>query len=147
MKLIDHAETVIVVTADNLEPGHPDLESAARLTAEISTRGAGFPYRRAVVVSDVDWFETDLLDGAPTIGIGGPGANAVTGRLAGNLPSVWTDGDRVIIQARLDARPPQVLLWGMDRFATTEAVDAFLARGWLDEFLERCWRFPTGTVA
>lgn len=147
MKLIDHAETVIVVTADNLEPGHPDLASADRLRTEILNRGAGLPYRRAVVVSDVDWFESNLLDGAPIIGIGGPGANAVTGRLAGEVPSVWTNGDRVIIQARLDARPPQVLLWGMDRFATSEAVEAFLDRGWLDEFLERCWRFPSGSLA
>lgn len=147
MKLIDHAETVIVVTATNLEPGHPDSESAKRLGVEIARRGSGLPYRRAVVVTDADWFETESLDRAPMIGIGGPGANGVTGRFASDLPSVWTDGDRVIIQARLDGRPPQVLLWGMDRFATTEAVEAFLDRGWLDEFLERCWRFPSGSAA
>lgn len=147
MKLIDHSETVVVVTADNLEPGHPDLDSARRLRQEITQRGTGWPYRRAVVVSDVAWFDTELFDGAPTIAIGGPGANAVTGRLVTEVPSVWTDGDRVVIQARLDGSPPQVLLWGMDRFATSEAVEAFLDRGWLDEFLERCWHFPTGSVA
>ncbi len=147
MKLIDRRDTIVIVTADRLEPGHPDHDNARRLRDEITARGRGWPYRRAVTVSDVAWFETDLLDGAPTIAIGGPGANGVTGRLAGELPSVWSDRDRVIIQARLDAVPPRVLLWGMDRYATNEAVEAFLARGWLDEFLERCWRFPVGSPA
>jgi hypothetical protein len=147
MKLIDHAETVVIVTAADLESGHPDAVNARRLRDEIDRRGEGWTYRRAVLVSDVDWFETDALDGAPTISIGGPGANAVTGRLAGELRAVWTDADRVIIQARLDGGAPQASLWGMDRHATAEAVEAFMTRGWLDEFLEKCWRFPSGTVA
>lgn len=147
MKLIDHAETVVIVTAANLEPGHPDAVNARRLCDEITRRGEGWTYRRAVLVSDIDWFETDLLDGAPTISIGGPGANAVTGRLAGELKAVWTDADRVIIQARLEGGAPLVALWGMDRHATGEAIEAFTSRGWLDEFLEKCWRFPSGNLA
>ena len=27
------------------------------------------------------------------------------------------------------------------------AVDAFITRGWLDEFLDRCWRFRAGAFA
>jgi hypothetical protein len=147
VKLIDPRDTIVVVTAADLEVGHPDREAAWRLQEEVTSRGRGWRYRRAVVVSDLDWNDSELLDGAPTICIGGPGANDVTARFAGEVPSVWTDGDRVIIQARLDGTPARVLLWGMDRFATTEAVEAFLSRGWLDEFLDRCWRFPSGSPA
>jgi hypothetical protein len=35
----------------------------------------------------------------------------------------------------------------MDRVATAEAVGAFIDRGWLDEFLERCWRFRSESLA
>lgn len=147
MKLIDRTETVIVVTAADLEPGNPDTVGALRLRDEITKRGSGSPYRRAILVSDADWFDNDLLDGTPIITIGGPGRNAVTSRLAGELPSVWTDGDRVVIQAILDRAPPQVSLWGTDRFATAEALATFLDRGWLDEFLAKCWIFPEENVA
>lgn len=147
MKLVDSEETVVIVVASDLEAGHPDQLSAARLKAEIDSRGRGWPYRRAVVVDDEQWFETEMFHAAPVIAIGGPGANGVSARLAGELPAVWTDGDRVVIQAELTEGRRRASLWGSDRHATTEAVEAFIARGWLDEFLDRCWRFRMGNLA
>lgn len=147
MKLVDAEETVVVVIASELEPEHPDVRSAERLKAEIDARGRGWPYRRAVVVDDERWFETEMFHAAPVIAIGGPGANGVAARLAGQVPAVWTDGDRVVIQAELGDGKRCALLWGSDRHATTEAVDAFIGRGWLDEFLDRCWRFRMGSLA
>lgn len=147
MKLVDGEETVVVAVGAGLEADHPDRRSAARLKAAIDARGHGWAYRRAVVVTDESWFETPLLQAAPTIAIGGPGANGVAERFAGELPSVWSDGDRVVIQAGLHEGPRRAALWGMDRHATAEAVDTFVHRGWLDEFLERCWRFRMGNLA
>ncbi len=137
----------MVVVATGLEAGHPDLINAARLKDEIDSRGRGWPYRRAVMVTDEAWFDTELFHHAPVIAIGGPGANAVSARLAGDLPTVWTDGDRVVIQAGLTEGPRRASLWGTDRHATGEAVATFIERGWLAEFLDRCWRFKMGNLA
>lgn len=148
MKLVDAEETVVVVIAADLPAGHPDRESARRLQAEVNTRGGGHPYRRAVVVSDVAWFETPLFHQSPTISIGGPGVNGVAARLAAELPTVWQDeSDRATIQAEWERGPGRAAIWGMDRHATTDAVSAFVGRGWLDEFLDRSWRYRAGSFA
>lgn len=147
MKLIDQSETVVVVVAAELDADAPDRGAAVRLQAEIDRRGAGHPYRRAVVVSDLAWQETPLFHLAPTISVGGPGVNSVSGRLGSEIPTVWTQDDRIIIQADYTAGAPKATLWGMDAAATTAAVETFIVRGWLDEFLDRCWRFRAGAFA
>lgn len=147
MKLIDQSETVIVVIAAELDQEAPDRGAATRLQAEVNRRGAGHPYRRAVVVSDIAWQETELFHMTPTIAVGGPGVNSVSGRLGSEIPTVWTQDDRIIIQADYTNGTPRATLWGMDAAATTAAVDTFIARGWLDEFLDRCWRFRAGAFA
>ncbi len=146
MKLVDGEATVLVVTANMLEPEHNDLLSAGALRDAIDLRGGGHPYRRALVITDVSWFMTPMFLGVPTITIGGPGVNQLAAQFAGSLPSVWTDSDRVVIQAELNDEGRRAALWGSDRFATGEAVDAFINRGWLDEFLDRCWRFRAGVM-
>jgi hypothetical protein len=147
MKLVDGDDTIAIVVTSGAGVEHSDRIAATHLQREINHRGQGWPYRRAVVVSDEAWLESGLLHQAPTIAVGGPGANAVAGRFAPELVTVWTDGDRVVIQAALEDGPRRAALWGMDRAATAEAVEVFVARGWLDEFLERCWRFRSGSVA
>ncbi len=147
MKLIDRVETVVVVVAADLAPTSHDRMSAEVLKGAVDQRGAGHPYRRAVIVTDLAWFETPMLHDSPTISVGGAGVNAVAGRFSGELPTVWTDNDRVVIQADMNEGPKRAALWGMDGQATTAAVDAFIARGWLDEFLDRCWRFRAGAFA
>ncbi|MEP6590518.1 MAG: hypothetical protein ABJC19_04975 [Gemmatimonadota bacterium] len=147
MKLIDPAETILVVVAAELDASAPDRSAAARLQAEINRRGAGHPYRRAVVVSDAAWQETQLFHVTPTIAVGGPGVNSVSGRLGSEIATVWTQDERIIIQADYADHPARATLWGMDAAATTTAVETFIARGWLDEFIDRCWRFRAGAFA
>jgi hypothetical protein len=147
MKLVDGEDTIAIVIPAGADAEHSDRVAAGRLQQAINARGADWPYRRAVVVSDEAWLTSRLLHQAPTITVGGPGANGVAGRFAPELVTVWTEGDRVVIQVMLDEGPRRAALWGMDRRATAEAVDAFIARGWLDEFLERCWRFKAGSLA
>jgi hypothetical protein len=147
MKLVDGEETILIVIAAELEPEHPDRRNAEDLKREVDKRGAGQPYRRAIVVGDAAWFDTPAFMQSPTIAVGGPGVNGVTGRFAAEIPTVWTEGERVVIQAELDGNRRRAALWGMDRVATAEAVQTFVSRGWLDEFLERCWRFRMSTMA
>lgn len=147
MKLIDQAETVLVVIGAELNVDAPDRGAATLLQMEIDRRGAGHPYRRAVVVSDIAWQETVLFHVTPTIAVGGPGVNRVSGRFGSEIPTVWTQDDRIIIQAEYANGPPRATLWGMDAAATTASVETFIVRGWLDEFLDRCWRFRAGAFA
>jgi len=147
MKLIDRDETIVVVTAADLDPDSSDRIAAEMLQGEIGRRGSGHPYRRAVVVTDIAWFETSQFHNSPTVAIGGPGVNGVSGRFGADLPTVWTEEERVVIQADFSEGVRRAALWGVDRAATSAAVDAFISRGWLDEFLDRCWRFRAGAFA
>lgn len=147
MKLIDQSETIIVVVSADIDDDAPDRAAAERLKAEIDRRGAGHPYRRALVVSDLNWLDTAMFHETPTITIGGPGVNSVSGQFGTELPTVWTEDERVVIQADYADAMRRVALWGMDADGTTAAVEAFISRGWLDEFLDRCWRFRAGAFA
>jgi hypothetical protein len=147
MKLIDNSETVVVVISADLGPASSDRDAAFLLKLAVDDRGAGHPYRRAVIVGDAAWFDTPMLHDSPTISIGGPGVNGVAGRFGSELPTVWSDRDRVVIQAEFGDGPQRAALWGTDAAATGAAVDAFISRGWLDEFLDRCWRFRAGAFA
>jgi hypothetical protein len=147
MKLVDGNDTIVIVVADALDAEHSDRRAAERLRQEIDARGRGWPYRRAVVIGDVAWFDTDLFHAAPTIAVGGPGVNGVSGRFAAELATVWTDADRVVIQTDFESGNRRTALWGTDRKATAEAVGTFIDRGWLDEFLDRCWRFRSENLA
>ena len=147
MKLVDGEETILIVIASELDEDHADRRHAQQLKREIDRRGEGHSYRRALIVGDAAWFETPAFMQSPTIAVGGPGVNGVSGRFAAEIPTVWTEADRVVIQAELGGGRRRAALWGMDRAATGEAVETFVARGWLDEFLERCWRFKATTLA
>lgn len=147
MKLIDTSETIVVVVSADLAPTSDDRSAAQLLKDAVDGRGAGHPYRRAVIVTDVAWFDTSLFRESPTISIGGGGVNGVAGRFASELPTVWSDKDRSVIQADYGEGVKRAALWGTDAAATSAAVDAFIARGWLDEFLDRCWRFRAGAFA
>jgi hypothetical protein len=147
MKLIDNAETVVVVISADVGPTSDDSYAAHLLKDAVDGRGAGHPFRRAVIISDVAWFDTPLFHESPTICIGGGGVNGVAGRFTAELPTVWSDQGRSVIQAEFGDGPKRAALWGTDAAATGAAVDAFIARGWLDEFLDRCWRFRAGAFA
>jgi hypothetical protein len=147
MKLVDGSETVAIVVAADLDADAPDRRAAVGLLEEIGRRGAGHPYRRGVLMSDLAWFETPLFHAAPTIAVGGPGVNGVSAKFGQELPTVWTADDRALIQAEFRENAPRATVWGMDREATAASVEAFIHRGWLDEFLDRCWRFRAGTFA
>jgi hypothetical protein len=147
MKLIDNVETVVLVVSADAGPSSDDHIAAITLKEAVDGRGAGHPYRRAVIVTDLAWFDTALFHDSPTITVGGPGVNGVAGRFGTELPTVWSDRDRAVIQAEFGDGPKRAALWGVDAAGTIAAVDAFISRGWLDEFLDHLWRFRAGIFA
>ncbi len=139
MKLVDTDETVVLVTGTSRAAEERDRPLAEQLKAEIDQRGAGHAYRRAVVVGDIWYLEHRLFHMNPTIAIGGPGANGVTGSLVPRLPILWHQGEEAFVQADLDGSPKRAALWGMDAPSTAAALLRFVEGGALDEMLSRVW--------
>jgi hypothetical protein len=146
MKLVDADETVVLVTGASLTAEERDRPPAYLLKGEIDRRGVGHAYRRAVVVTDTWYLEHELLQQNPTIAIGGPGVNGVSEEFTSLLPTVYSRDERVFVQADLDGELKRAALWGADAAATAEAVEVFVREGFLDDLLERIWRFRTGVL-
>jgi hypothetical protein len=145
MKLVDGNETILLVVGSAPAALQKDEPLARWLAAEIDRRGDGQFYRRALVVGDVRYVQTQAFHQHPTIGIGGPGANDVVQHLSQVLPTVWTRDDRSFVQMALDGRGRQVALWGMDAASTRGAIEAFVEEGMLDALLEKIWPFRPAT--
>ncbi len=146
MKLIDTEETVVIVIGSSSTAEERDRPLAYRLKAEIDERGAGHAYRRAVVVADTWYLESDRFHLNPTIAIGGPGANGVSQELSGLLPTVYTRDEQVFVQADFEGELKRAALWGVDAAHTGDAVEIFTTQGFLDDLLGRIWRFRVGTL-
>ena len=144
MKLVDTDETVVLVTGSSLTAEERDRPLAYRLKAEIDRRGAGHAYRRAVVVADLWYLQNRIFHLNPTIAIGGPGANGLSNELAEALPTVYSQDERVFVQADFETELKRASLWGVDASCTAAAVEAFVSEGYLDDLLSRIWRFRTG---
>jgi hypothetical protein len=144
LKLVDTDETVVLVTGSSPSAEERDRPHAYRLQTEIDSRGAGHAYRRAVVVADLWYLENRIFHLNPTIAIGGPGANAASQEFADTLPTVYSQDERVFVQADFESELKRASLWGVDASCTASAVDVFMAQGYLDDLLSRIWRFRTG---
>ena len=144
MKLVDTEETVVLVTGSSLTAEERDRPLAYRLKTEIDRRGEGHAYRRAVVVADLWYLQNRIFHLNPTITIGGPGANGVSHELAETLPTVYSRDEQVFVQADFEGEPKRASLWGVDASCTSAAVEAFMSQGFLDDLLNRIWRFRTG---
>jgi hypothetical protein len=144
VKLVDTDETVVLVTGSSPAAEERDRPIAYRLKAEIDRRGAGHAYRRAVVVADLWYLQNHIFQHNPTIAIGGPGANGVSQDFAEILPTVYSRDERVFVQAEFEGEPKRASVWGVDTACTSAALDAFMAEGYLDNLLNRIWRFRTG---
>ena len=147
MKLVDTDDTVLIVTGIDVPAEMNDRPLAYRLKAEIDRRGAGRPFRNGLVVSDAWFAQNRIFHLCPAISVGGPGVNALAASLVDDLPFLVKRDDRVFVQGAWDGEQRRASLWGMDRVATAEAVEAFLAEGYCDALLRSAWKTATGSAA
>jgi hypothetical protein len=140
VKLLDTDETVLIVTGTEIPAEMNDRPLAYGLKAEIDRRGEGKPFRGAVVVSDAWYAQNRIFHLCPVVAVGGPGVNALAASLANDLPMIFRQGDRVFVQGSWDGEQKQVSLWGVDRTATAQAVEAFVRDGHCDAFLTAAWK-------
>ncbi len=144
MKLLDTDETILIITGSDVAAEMNDRPTAYGLKAEIDRAGAGKSWRGALVASDRWYADNRLFHLCSTVVVGGPGVNAVAAALIDELPRIVTRDDRVFVQGSWNEDKKRVLLWGMDRTATAEAVRIFLRDGYCADFLNHAWRLKAG---
>jgi hypothetical protein len=140
VKLIDTDDTVLIVTGTEIPAEMNDRPLAYKLKAEIDRRGEGKSFRNAVVVSDAWFAQNRIFHLCAVVAVGGPGVNALAGSLVNDLPMLVKRDDRVFVQGAWDGEEKRASLWGMDRVATAQAVEAFLLDGYCDAFLKQVWK-------
>ena len=143
MKLVDTEDTVLVVTGIDVPAEMNDRPLAYRLKAEIDRRGGGRPFRAGLVVSDAWFAQNRIFHLCAAIAVGGPGVNAFAASLVEDLPMLVRRDDRAFVQGKWDGEEKRASLWGMDRAATAQAVEVFLAEGHCDAFLRAAWKTAT----
>jgi hypothetical protein len=138
---IDVNQTVLIVVGMDIGPEEADRPLAYKLkTAIESTSYFGdHPFRKCLVISDALYEHDKLIQVCPTISIGGPGANALAGKLVEELPVYLSKNNKYFIQLNRDFKDQKIAIWGMDRNSTAKAIDTFMANGILKDFLKAIW--------
>jgi hypothetical protein len=138
-RYFDIRSTVLITVGYGILPEDEDRPLAYDLKRAIAARSQGAEGRGAVVVTDMWMLNQEMAELFPAIAVGGPGVNAFAAQIYEELPVAFTRDERVFIQ--MSEEPgKRAALWGMDSDATREAVERFVADGWLDRFLNLVWK-------
>ena len=138
-RYFDVHSTVLIAVGYGILPEDQDRPLAYDLKRAIVARSQGAEGRGAVVVTDMWMVNQEMAELFPAIAVGGPGVNAFAAQIYEELPVAFTRDERVFIQ--MSEEPgKRAALWGMDEDATREAVERFVAEGWLDRFLNLVWK-------
>lgn len=150
--MIDPQHLICIVTGVQLVAELGDRPLAQRverevrrhLRARLGRRKKGQPPHLApVIVSDVLYINSELLQQRPMISIGGPGVNAVAGALANELPAAVAIENSLLIQMDVEFEDLRCCVWGMSHLETVQAVELFIVKGYLANFLDAVveWSF------
>jgi hypothetical protein len=138
-RYFDVRSTVLIAVGYGILPEDQDRPLAYDLKRAIVARSQGAEGRGAVVVTDMWMLNQEMAELFPAIAVGGPSVNAFAAQIYEELPVAFTRDERVFIQ--MSEEPgKRAALWGMDEDATREAVERFVAEGWLDRFLNLVWK-------
>lgn len=141
---IDTSRLIWIVTGVTLTAELGDRPLAYRVEREIRERltrllppsPAGAPPRLApVVISDIYYLNNESIQSRPTISIGGPGVNMLSGTLTEQLPTAVAMENVLIVQMDLEMTTNRASVWGMTHLDTVRAVELFVTK-YLDAYLE-----------
>ena len=139
---IDVNQTILIIVGIDIKPEEVDRPLAYKLKKafESSSYFGNHPFRKCLVISDALYTHDKIIQVCPTVAIGGPGVNSVAAEFVEKLPVYLSQENRYFIQLDKDFTDPKISIWGMDRKATEEALDTFIANGILDDFLNAIWK-------
>jgi len=142
---IDTSRLIWIVTGVSLvaELGDRPLayrierEIRDRLAARLSTSSAieGLSVLTPVVVSDVFYLNDEAIQSQPTISVGGPGVNMLSGTLTERLPTAMAMENVLVVQMDVAMKANHASIWGMTHLDTVRAVELFVTK-YLDVYLD-----------
>lgn len=133
-------ETIIIVVGSHLDAELLDRPVGEMIRDEIDRKGAPNPYRRGIVVSDIEWYRNEQLQQQPTISVGGPVANSLTKEIEETaLPNhKWVVGR--LHGAFIQTPKPRAALWGPYAYESRLSAERYIERPeGLAGFLKLCW--------
>ena len=145
MAQVDIDRLIFIVTGIQVNAELGDRPLAYRMEAEVKRRlrdrlGAPAegepPLLAPAVISDVFYMNDDEAQTRPVVSIGGPGVNALAASLTDELPTPVAIEDALVVQMDLEMKDQRVSIWGMNHLETVRAVELFIAKGYLDTFLD-----------
>ena len=134
-----------IVTGVQLKAELGDRPLAYRIEAEVRQRlgallgktEAGAPPKLVpAVISDVYYLNNEEIQSRPLIAVGGPGVNLVSANLVEELPTAVAIENVLVVQMDVEMEDRRCAVWGMDHLSTIRAVETFIAKGYLDTFVE-----------
>lgn len=141
---IDADRLLFIVTGISLTAEVGDRPLAYLVEREIRERlgkllpapGPGEPpVLSPVVVSDVLYLNDEALHSRPTISVGGPGVNMLSGTLTEKVPMAVAIENVLVVQMDVEFDDERVSIWGMTHLDTVRAVDLFVSK-YLDAYLD-----------
>ena len=130
---------ILIVTGSNLKAETMDRPLAYRLKEAIDETGDPATGHVGVVISDIWYLNTESLHERPAISVGGPGVNALSQYLWRRIPRALVVDGVLIIQQDVAYEDLRASIWGMDHETTIEAVETYITRGYLADFILAAW--------
>ncbi|MBN1435735.1 MAG: hypothetical protein JW936_01555 [Sedimentisphaerales bacterium] len=132
--------SVLIVTGSNLRAEHADRPLAYQLQNSIDqlTYELDQP-AKSLVISDLWYLNAKSLQNKPMISIGGPGVNAVSAYLYKYLANALVAENALVIQMDPSLKDLRACVWGANHKLTINALDIFVEKGYLRDFLTAVW--------
>lgn len=142
MQQVDINETILIVVGIDIKPEEKDRPLAYWLQKKIheSELCSTSPFRKSIVITDALYLSDKIIQGCPTISIGGPGVNSLANDWVNKLPVFISEDDRYFIQYDSDSGQKHISIWGMDQETTSGALNVLVESGLLEQFLKKVWK-------
>jgi hypothetical protein len=128
---------LLIVTGSTLRAEQADRPLAYELKAKseeiIGKHNPEFP---VIVLSDLWYLNSEPLQKIPVISVGGPGVNAASAYLYKRLPNAFVIDNTLVIQMDMTFADFRASLWGTDHQMTVTALEIFVGRGYLDQYIQ-----------
>jgi hypothetical protein len=141
---IDTDRLIWIVTGVSLVAELGDRPLAYRIEREIRERlaqrgisgsDAAPPDLAPAVISDVFYLNDEAIQARPTISVGGPGVNMLSGTLTEQLPTAVAVENVLVVQMDVEMKLVHATVWGMTHLDTVRAVELFISK-YLDAYLD-----------
>ena len=128
---------VLIVTGSTLRAERADRPLAYRLQKHIRQINDEFGRETyPLVISDLWYLNGEKLRELPMIAIGGPSVNAVAAHLNSRIAPTLVVDNALTIQLDPNFEDLRACVWGVNHSFTADALNIFIDRGYLRQFVD-----------